>query len=93
MYLPTAGAGMGIVVSTVTTRILFVIGLWIVYKVLQGLYNISPLHPLTKIPGPKLAAATYLPEFYHDVILGGRYTHAIKAMHENYGARDMNNRA
>lgn len=58
---------------------------WIAYQILQALYNISPLHPLHKIPGPKLAAATYLPEFYHDIILGGRYTHAIKAMHDKFG--------
>ncbi|KAJ4420525.1 hypothetical protein N0V82_004298 [Gnomoniopsis sp. IMI 355080] len=58
---------------------------WITYYILQALYNISPLHPLHKIPGPRLAAATYLPEFYHDIILGGRYTHAIKAMHDKYG--------
>ncbi|KAI1047244.1 hypothetical protein LB505_013304 [Fusarium chuoi] len=42
---------------------------WLAFKVLQALYNVSPLHPLSKIPGPKLAAATYLPEFYYDVIL------------------------
>ena len=60
---------------------------WLIFKVLQVLYNVSPLHPLSKIPGPKLAAATYLPEFYHDVILVGRYTHAIKQMHEIYGMR------
>lgn len=58
---------------------------WPVYHLLRALYNISPLHPLSKIPGPRLAAATYLPEFYHDVILNGRYTHAIKKMHEEYG--------
>ncbi|KAF5650622.1 cytochrome P450 monooxygenase oxidoreductase [Fusarium sp. NRRL 52700] len=58
---------------------------WLAFKILQALYNISPLHPLSKIPGPKLAAATYLPEFYYDVILVGRYTHAIKQMHEKYG--------
>ncbi|KAF5538911.1 cytochrome P450 monooxygenase oxidoreductase [Fusarium phyllophilum] len=61
------------------------ISAWLLFKVLQALYNVSPLHPLSKIPGPKLAAATYLPEFYYDVILVGRYTHAIKQMHEKYG--------
>lgn len=58
---------------------------WLAFKFLQALYNISPLHPLSKVPGPKLAGATYLPEFYHDVILVGRYTHAIQKMHEKYG--------
>lgn len=58
---------------------------WVAIKILQALYNISPLHPLSKVPGPTLAAATYWPEFYHDVILGGRFTHAIKKMHDEYG--------
>lgn len=58
---------------------------WVAFKILQALYNISPLHPLSKVPGPRLAAATYWPEFYHDVILTGRYTHAIKKMHDEYG--------
>ena len=65
--------------------IVALISAWLAFKFLQALYNVSPLHPLSKIPGPKLAAATYLPEFYYDVILVGRYTHAIKQMHEKYG--------
>ncbi|KAH8178655.1 cytochrome p450 domain-containing protein [Sarocladium implicatum] len=58
---------------------------WTVFKFLQALYNISPLHPLSNVPGPKLAAATYWPEFYHDVILFGRYTREIERMHMRYG--------
>lgn len=65
------------------------LGLWLLYKVLQALYNISPLHPLSHIPGPKLAAATYLPEFYHDVIKFGCYTKEIGRMHKVYGTNAM----
>jgi hypothetical protein len=72
-------------VDLVGRGLLVLIVAWPVYHLLKALYNISPLHPLSKIPGPKLAAATYLPEFYHDVVLNGRYTHAIKQMHEKYG--------
>ena len=43
------------------------------------------LHPSSSIPGPRLAAATYLPEFWHDVVMGGRYTYRIREMHEKYG--------
>ena len=42
-------------------------------------------HPLRKVPGPKLAAATYLYEFYYDIILGGRYIFKIEKLHKKYG--------
>ncbi|KAI2783538.1 cytochrome P450 [Daldinia loculata] len=58
---------------------------WIAYQFVRALWNISPFHPLSRIPGPRLAAATYLPEFYHDVVKFGRYTHEIGRMHEIYG--------
>jgi hypothetical protein len=61
------------------------VGIWLVFKVLQTLYNVSPFHPLSHIPGPKLAAATYLPEFYYDVVKFGCYTKEISKMHEKYG--------
>ena len=60
-------------------------GLYLVYYVLRALYNISPLHPLSGIPGPKLAGATYWMEFYYDVIKNGCYTKEIRKMHEKYG--------
>lgn len=43
------------------------------------------LHPLAKIPGPRLAASTFWYEFYYDVILPGRYVWKIKDLHERYG--------
>lgn len=55
------------------------------YHVVKAIYNISPLHPLSHIPGPKFAAATYFPEFWDDVIRGGRYTKTIRDMHAKYG--------
>lgn len=58
---------------------------WLAYQLLKALYNISPFHPLSHIPGPRLAAATYWPEFYYDVIKFGRYTREIKEMHRTYG--------
>ena len=41
--------------------------------------------PLSKIPGPKLAAASLWYEFYYDVIKKGRYTWKIWEMHDKYG--------
>ncbi|KAJ9151284.1 Trichodiene oxygenase [Pleurostoma richardsiae] len=42
-------------------------------------------HPLAKFPGPKLAAASFLYEFYYDAILPGRYTWHLKDLHAKYG--------
>lgn len=61
------------------------VGIWVAYHLLKAIYNISPLHPLSRIPGPKLAAATYWPEFYYDVVKFGCYTKEIGKMHEKYG--------
>lgn len=72
--------------SIISTRnVLALVGIWLAYHILKALYNISPLHPLSRIPGPKLAAATYLPEFYYDVVKYGCYTKEIAKMHEKYG--------
>ncbi|KAL3429166.1 cytochrome P450 [Aspergillus tetrazonus] len=59
-------------------------GTWIFFHLAKCIYNLF-FHPLSHIPGPWLAAATYLPEFYHDVVRGGRYTTQIQQMHEKYG--------
>jgi hypothetical protein len=42
-------------------------------------------HPLAGFPGPKLAAASFLYEFYYDVIKSGMYLWEIERMHEKYG--------
>ncbi|KAI1106148.1 cytochrome P450 [Jackrogersella minutella] len=41
--------------------------------------------PLSHIPGPKLAALTYLYEGYYEVWLGGKYFLRIAEMHRQYG--------
>lgn len=66
------------------------IGVYIAYHIIRALYNISPFHPLSLIPGPKLAAATWLYETWFDLILGGRYTNEIQRMHEVYGTKRLN---
>ncbi|KAI1085096.1 cytochrome P450 [Whalleya microplaca] len=60
-------------------------GTWVTFKLLTVLYNLSSLHPLSHIPGPRLARATYLPEIYYDCIKYGRYTKQIQQMHNEYG--------
>ncbi|KAI0888399.1 cytochrome P450 [Annulohypoxylon maeteangense] len=61
------------------------VGIWMIYQLLNTLYNLSPLHPLSHIPGPWLSRGTYLPEFYYDLMKYGRYTKRIQKMHEKYG--------
>ncbi|KAL4791866.1 putative cytochrome P450 [Aspergillus venezuelensis] len=42
-------------------------------------------HSLAGFPGPKLAAATWWPEFYYDIVKGGAYLYKIEEMHKRYG--------
>lgn len=67
------------------TSIGWLVALWIAYRISIALYNISPLHPLSRFPGPKIAAASYLYEAYHDWWLLGRYGKVIARMHDQYG--------
>ncbi|KAK8029629.1 hypothetical protein PG993_010920 [Apiospora rasikravindrae] len=66
--------------------VLHFFGSVLAYQLVFAVWNVSPFHPLSHIPGSRLAAATYLPEFYHDTIKYGRYTQQIRKMHEKYGA-------
>ncbi|PYH42563.1 cytochrome P450 [Aspergillus saccharolyticus JOP 1030-1] len=68
-----------------STGLLYLIGIWAASRLVRALYNVSPLHPLSHIPGPKLAAATFLYEAWFDLIQGGRFTHEIRRLHEIYG--------
>ncbi|KAI0114057.1 cytochrome P450 [Nemania sp. FL0031] len=49
-----------------------------------GVYRVT-FHPLSRIPGPRLAAISYWYEIYYEVVLGGQYFKRIKGMHEEYG--------
>lgn len=55
-----------------------------VYLLSTWAYNLF-FHPLAGFPGPKLAAATRLYEFYYDVIKRGQYVYKIEEMHKRYG--------
>lgn len=82
----TLGAALANPLALLTVQnALALVGAWLAYHVLRAAWNVSPMHPLSRIPGPKLAAATYLPEFYYDVVKFGRYTNQIKKLHDIYG--------
>ena len=57
---------------------------YILYVILLCTYRLT-LHPLAKFPGPRLAAVTFLLEFYHDFFLRGHYIFRIRDMHLKYG--------
>ncbi|KXT12271.1 hypothetical protein AC579_2041 [Pseudocercospora musae] len=54
------------------------------YIVLLPIYRLL-LHPLSSIPGPKLAALTWWYEIYYDVCLPGQYNFKILSLHKKYG--------
>ena len=43
------------------------------------------LHPLSKFPGPRLAAATSWYEAYYEIVLKGQYSRQISKLHDQYG--------
>ncbi|KAI0460036.1 cytochrome P450 [Xylaria acuta] len=61
-----------------------VVGLGCLSILLRSFYRLF-FHPLSHIPGPKLAAISHAYEFYHDVICNGTYIWEIEKMHQKYG--------
>ena len=43
------------------------------------------ISPLSKFPGPVLAALTIYYEAYFDIVKGGQYTFKIRELHKKYG--------
>ncbi|KAF2624794.1 cytochrome P450 [Macroventuria anomochaeta] len=65
----------------VTAKAFVLFFLYLTVNVIYQLY----FSPLSKLPGPKLAAVTLWYEIYYDVFKWGRYYVKIKEMHEKYG--------
>ncbi|KAJ5691755.1 hypothetical protein N7462_001178 [Penicillium macrosclerotiorum] len=62
------------------------IAVQLVYLIVLGLYRLY-LHPLSKFPGPKLAALTYWYQTYFDLLKapGGQFMFQYRRLHEQYG--------
>ena len=56
----------------------------LVYLVVRTIYRIW-FHPLSKFPGPKLAAATSGYEFYFNIIKRGKFIWELDRLHQVYG--------
>jgi hypothetical protein len=56
----------------------------VLYLICNTVYQLY-FSPLSKFPGPKLAAATLWYEIYYDVFKWGRYYIEIQKMHQEYG--------
>ncbi|CZR51378.1 related to cytochrome P450 CYP3/CYP5/CYP6/CYP9 subfamilies [Phialocephala subalpina] len=57
---------------------------WVSYLLGLAFYRLT-LHPLSRFPGPKLAALTKWYEFYYDVVAQGQFTFQIQKLHKKYG--------
>jgi hypothetical protein len=80
-----SGLFSGLISTLTFSNVLWIAVLWLGYRLCIALYNVSPLHPLSHFPGPKIAASSYLYEAYYDWWRVGRYGKVIARMHEKYG--------
>lgn len=64
---------------------LLALGLAAVVWLISGIFYRLFLHPLARIPGPKLAAVSLWYEIYYDVFRHGRYVFKIMELHKKYG--------
>ncbi|KAJ5281486.1 cytochrome P450 [Penicillium angulare] len=68
------------VLQVLTTSVAVAL-LWVVVESIRRLF----FHPISHIPGPRLAALTWWYEFYYDVVLPGKYIFKIQELHLEYG--------
>lgn len=65
-------------------KMITVIVVLLFYVVGKTIYRLW-FHPLSKFPGPRLAAISSIYEFYYSVIKGGMFIWEMERMHEEYG--------
>jgi hypothetical protein len=62
----------------------FLLGSVFAYNLLMGVYRLH-IHPLSRFPGPRLAAVTRLYEMYFAAWEDGSFEHEIRRLHREYG--------
>ena len=67
-------------------NLILVAVVWIVGFIITRLY----FHPLSKFPGPRVAALTRWYEFYHDVLRDGTYVKYYPELHNKLGEYSLN---
>ncbi|KAE8445994.1 hypothetical protein EG329_012633 [Mollisiaceae sp. DMI_Dod_QoI] len=56
-------------------------GTYLFYEIVWRLY----FSPISRFPGPRIAAITLLYELWYELVKGGQYTFKIAELHEKYG--------
>ena len=62
----------------------WLLALLTVHRIVLIIYRLY-FHPLSRFPGPKLAASTSLFAAYYNLVLGGRFTRKLPELHGKYG--------
>lgn len=71
----------GIAASAAALGAIAAAAVYLTAKIIYRLY----LHPLSRFPGPRLAAATYLYGAYYDVVQEAQFVFKLDALHDTYG--------
>jgi hypothetical protein len=75
---------LGFETLSISRLLLSVVALTVTRALYTLLYRLY-FHPLSHIPGPKLAALTFLYQTYYSLVNGSRFYAQIGKLHKIYG--------